>query len=70
MSAHTPHQRGKSELAGAIDDLVAQIEREREGVSPSRVTYDTWVAKRAGFPQWTAKPLPYQGSGGAGLTPE
>jgi hypothetical protein len=45
MSARTPHQRGKLELTGAIDDLVAQIEREREGVSPSPVTYDRWAAK-------------------------
>lgn len=55
MSSRTPHQRGKREFAGAIDDLIAEIEREREGASPSLVTYDAWVAKetregRAGPP--------------------
>jgi hypothetical protein len=34
MRARTPHQRGKLELAGAIDYLIAQIERERVGGSP------------------------------------
>ncbi len=55
MSARTPHQRGKLELAGAIADLLAEIERERVGDSPTPVTDDTWAAR----------PLPYQGSGRA-----
>jgi hypothetical protein len=44
MSTRTPHQRGKLELARAIDDLIAQIERERRNRPPAAVTYDTWGA--------------------------
>jgi hypothetical protein len=65
MSRRTPHQRGKLEFAGAIDDLIAQIELERarggrpaaENPSsqprgfPATVTYDTWVATPCGIPR-------------------
>jgi hypothetical protein len=46
MSARTPHQRGKLEFAGAINALITEIEREREGVSPSLVTYNAWAANK------------------------
>jgi hypothetical protein len=51
MSNRTPHQRGKLELAGAIDDLIAQIERERRNRPPAAVTYDTWVATVRSAPE-------------------
>ena len=44
MSARTPFQRGKLELAGAIDDLLTEIERERNGGLPRKVTFEAWTA--------------------------
>ena len=46
MSARTPFQRGKLEMAGAVDDLLAEIERERREGSPRKVTYHTWAIER------------------------
>ena len=46
MSARTPFQRGKLELAGAIDDLLAEIERERREGSPRKVTFEAWTAEQ------------------------
>jgi hypothetical protein len=42
MSPCEPYPRGKQEFAGAIDDLIAQIEMERRSRPPTNVTYDTW----------------------------
>jgi hypothetical protein len=47
MSAQQSHQRGKLEFAGALADLVAQIEREREGDTPSRLSYLEWLQQQA-----------------------
>ncbi len=63
MSTRTPHRRGQPELAGAIQDLtaelrgtklVANIEQEGAGDSPPPITYHEWLAsqapRRAGAP--------------------
>jgi hypothetical protein len=47
MSAQQPHQRGKLEFAGALNDLVAQIEQERVGDTPTPVTYLEWLQQQA-----------------------
>jgi hypothetical protein len=41
-----PHQRGKLVLAGAIEDLIQQIARERQAKPAASVTYNTWVIKQ------------------------
>ena len=46
MSARTPFQRGKLEMAGAVDDLLAEIERERREGAPREVTFHTWAIER------------------------
>jgi hypothetical protein len=41
-----PHPRGKLELAGAIDDLIAQIEQERRNRPSTATTYEQWINKQ------------------------